>query len=126
MFVALDVVTLVYEQIRRAATENGFAIIAYCFMPDHLHLLVEGTRDEADCLRFVTRAKQYTGYHHARAFGGRRLWQRYSYERVLRHDDDVRTIARYVVSNPIRAGLATRLEDYPFVGSSVSLTCENR
>lgn len=119
VFVALDAVTLVYEQFRRAAIENGFAVVAYCFMPDHVHLLIEGTRETADCLRFVSRAKQYAGYHHARAFGGRRLWQRHSYERQLRQDEDVRTIARYVVSNPVRAGLVARIEDYPFVGSDV-------
>ena len=119
VFVALDVVTLVYEQIRRAALENGFAIVAYCFMPDHLHLLIEGTRADADRLRFVYRAKQYAGAHHARAFGGRRLWQRHSYERALGDHDDLRAIAGQVISNPIRAGLARRVEDYPFVGSDV-------
>ncbi len=88
-------------------------------MPDHVHLLIEATCDQANCLRFISRAKQYAGYHHARAFGGRRLWQRYSYERVLREDDDVQAIARYVVSNPVRAGLVSRIQDYPYVGSDV-------
>jgi Zn-dependent oligopeptidase len=34
-------VELVLSQISRAANEREFAVIAYCFMPDHLHLFVE-------------------------------------------------------------------------------------
>lgn len=118
-FTSLTAVTTVYEQIRRAAGENHFAIVAYCFMPDHVHLLIEATSAEANCLRFLSRAKQYTGYYYARAFGGRRLWQRHSYQRVLRDDEDIHAVARYIVSNPVRAGLARRVEDYPYVGSDV-------
>src|SRR6185436_11190051 len=68
-------VKLVLEQISRAATENHFAVIAYCFMPDHLHLLVEGESDDSDCLMFIRKAKQYSGFYFSKA-RGRRLWQR--------------------------------------------------
>ena len=40
-------------QIRKAAAAYAFAILAYCFMPDHVHLVVEGQTDEADLKRFV-------------------------------------------------------------------------
>ena len=42
LFVTLERVELVLMQIERSAVEQQVAIIAYCFMPDHLHLLVEG------------------------------------------------------------------------------------
>ncbi len=47
------------------------------------------------------------------------MWQRYGFEHVLRGDEPTRIVARYIVGNPIRAGLAERVEDYPFVGSLV-------
>jgi putative transposase len=62
-FIEAPVVGLAREQILRAATEQAFAVIAYCFMPDHLHLLVEGTSDSSDCRRFISRAKQYSGFY---------------------------------------------------------------
>jgi REP element-mobilizing transposase RayT len=37
-------VTLVLEQFLRTAGEQHFEILVYCFMPDHVHLVVEGTR----------------------------------------------------------------------------------
>src|SRR5260221_918278 len=68
-------VNVVWMQILRAASEKGFEVIAYCFMPDHLHLVVEGLSDDAGCKAFVKSAKQYAGYYYARANGGGRLLQ---------------------------------------------------
>jgi putative transposase len=111
-------VALVRTQIERGAAEHEFAVIAYCFMPDHLHLLVEARAEGSDCHRFITRAKQYSGFHFGQTFG-QRLWQRYGFERTLRDDESTLTVARYVVENPVRAGLVRQVADYPFVGSNV-------
>jgi putative transposase len=56
------VVLLVLSQISRSAADHQFAILAYCFMPNHLHLLVEGLADTSDFRRFVANAKQYSGF----------------------------------------------------------------
>jgi len=117
-FGTADRVSAVRAQIERAAREERFALAAYCFMPDHLHLLIEGQDDGADCLRFITRAKQRSGYHYQAAFG-ERLWQRYGFERTLRDHDSTLSIARYIVENPVRAGLVERVADYPFSGSAL-------
>jgi putative transposase len=113
-------VDLVLSQISRAAQECDFAVLAYCFMPDHLHLLAHGQSETADCRRFIALAKQYSGYYFSKEIGGK-LWQRYGYERTLRNDEDSLTVARYIVENPVRAQLASTVEGYPFVGS---LVCE--
>ena len=60
-FTKQEVVTLVLAQISRAAAEHRFDIIAYCFMPDHLHLLVEGTADNSNCKQLIARLKQSRG-----------------------------------------------------------------
>ncbi len=111
-------VALVLMQIRRAARANEFALVAYCFMPDHLHLLVEALSDAADGRRFFREAKQLSAFHFSRAFG-ERLWQRYCYEHVLRDDQSTLSEARYIVANPVRAGLARAPGEYPFLGSDV-------
>jgi putative transposase len=116
VFTSHDTVDLVLEQISRAARENQFAVIAYCFMPDHLHLLIEGQSESSDCRRFIARAKQYSGFYYSKEFD-RRLWQRNGYEHVLRDDEQTHAVARYVLNNPIRAGLVEKVEDYPYVGS---------
>ena len=46
-------------------------------------------------------------------------WQRYSFEHVVRDSEKSTAIARYILNNPLRAGLAISLSGYPFVGSLV-------
>ena len=42
----------------------------------------------------------------------------HEYDRVLRADEDTVSVVRYILENPLRAGLVTRPEDYPYSGSS--------
>ena len=118
LFEKAGAVSLVRTQIERAATALQFAVIAYCFMPDHVHLLVEGQTDESDCREFISRAKQYSGFHYQAEFG-HRLWQRYGYEHVLRSDEAAVSVARYILENPVRARIVERIDGYEFSGSGV-------
>ena len=36
------------------------------------------------------------------------------YDHALRKDEDVKKIARYIIANPLRAGLVEKIEDYPY------------
>ena len=87
-------------------------------MPDHLHALVEGCREDADVTAFVARFRQSSGYGYRRRCGAR-LWQEGYYDHVLREEDDTFEIARYVVANPVRAGLCEDAHTYPHLGSGL-------
>ena len=117
-FTDAAVVNLVTAQFLRAAEEENIAIIASCFMPDHVHLVVEGLRDDSDLKRFVSSAKQLSGYHYTREYR-KVLWQRYGHERVLREEQSTRRVVAYVLENPVRAGLVQTVRDYPHIRSSV-------
>jgi len=116
-FHARDAVDVVLAQIVRAADDEQFAILAYCFMPDHLHILAEAESESADARRFIKRAKQLSGFYYSKQSGGQ-LWQRYGYERVLRSEDDTLGVAKYVLENPVRGGLVQSPQDYEFSGST--------
>jgi REP-associated tyrosine transposase len=92
------------------------AVIAYCFMPDHLHLLAEGTTENSNLREFVRLFKQQTSFEWKRR-ENTRLWQRNYHEHVLRADEDTFAVARYILENPVRAGLARSPEEYRFLGS---------
>lgn len=111
-----DVVERTMSQILRAREPAGIDIVAYCFMPDHLHMLVEGVRPDANGRRFFTLAKQYAGFTHSRATGNR-LWQRHGYEHVVRSDQTSRAVSRYVLENPVRAGFAASVGEWPYSGA---------
>ncbi len=116
VFVARDPVAQVSAQFLRAAVEQRFQILTYCFMPDHVHLLVEAMDDASDGKAFIARSKQYSGFHF-KTRTGCRLWQRDSFERVLRDTEGSLAVSRYILANPVRGGLVTAPFDYPFSGS---------
>jgi len=118
IFVDAASVSLVWTQIVRACTEEGFEVIVYCFMPDHLHLIAGGEDEAADCKAFIKAAKQYSGYYfsQARHF---KLWERYGHDHVIRDEQDLAMTLRYLLSNPVQAGLVKHPRDYPFLGSTV-------
>lgn len=114
-FTDAEPVALVHAQILRAAGETGFPVAAYCFMPDHLHLLVRGERDDADGRQFISLAKQYSGYYFSQARHSR-LWRQHGYERVVRDEAEWIATVDYILNNPVRAGLVAKRADYPFSG----------
>ena len=118
LFVTQPVVDLVLEQFLRTTREERFALFAYCFMPDHVHLLVGGTCETSNAKRFVNRTKQYSGFYFKQQHQ-HRLWQRYPFERVLRSNEATLIVARYIIENPVRAGLVRDPREYPFLGSCV-------
>jgi len=105
-----DVAGMVRDQLLRTAADHHFAIHAYCLMPDHVHVLCEGTDDEADLLEFVRLFKQRTAYLFKRKTG--------FFDRHLRADEDLLQAIRYVLANPVRAGLVDRVEAWPHVGGT--------
>jgi REP element-mobilizing transposase RayT len=103
-------------QLRRHASECQFDVHAYCIMPDHFHLLVAGTTDHSNLVKFVESFKQTTAIGFARRTR-RRLWQRKYYDHVLRGKDSADRVAWYVWMNPVRKGLCREPKEYRFVGS---------
>ena len=118
VFQSGKIAKMTIEQFRATAVREEFVILAYCLMPDHAHLLVEGTTDQSDFRRFTKLAKQRSGAAYALT-ATQRLWQKGYYERVLRRDDDARIIARYILENPVRAGLVRAPNEYAYLGSDV-------
>jgi putative transposase len=104
------------ENLRRASCEKGFAVLAYCLMPDHLHVLAAGTSSTSDLLDFVSAFKQQTAFHVSQT-SRRKLWQFKFYDHILRKTGAAEAVAWYIWLNPVRKGLCKRPEDYPYSGS---------
>ena len=90
-------------------------LLAWVLMPDHWHGLIE-LGEEESLSGLVCRLKANTARCIRREIcgGTGALWARGFHDRALRREDDILHVARYVVMNPIRAGLVERLGDYPY------------
>jgi len=102
--------------LKKISDRTSFKVWVYCFMPDHLHLLIEGVDDNSDMKQFVSLFKQHTGFYYQKKFG-EKLWQTNYYEHVLRNEEATLNVAYYIFENPVRKGLVEKYKQYNFLGS---------
>jgi putative transposase len=93
-----------------------FTVLAYCVMPDHVHILARGQSEASYLIKFTESFKQETGEEFARESRGV-LWQTNYYDHILRERDGVERVAWYIWLNPVRKRLCAAPADYPFSGS---------
>ncbi|MDR6993362.1 REP element-mobilizing transposase RayT [Luteimonas sp. 3794] len=87
--------------------------MAWVLMPDHAHWLLQlGTESLG---RVVARMKSAVSRNlHSQWGDAGPVWSNAFHDRAIRRDEDLHAAARYVVANPLRAGLCRSLGDYPF------------
>jgi len=106
VFARFDAARVLIDVMRQESTSGRAQTLAFVVMPDHLHwLLVLG---EGAVLSAVVQAVKSVSAHRL----GTKVWQRGFYDRAIRREEDVQAVARYVVANPVRAGLVARVGDY--------------
>jgi putative transposase len=89
-------------------------LLAWVLMPDHAHWLLQlGACDSL--VTVVARLKSASARYTNRSLRTQgSLWSRAFHDHALRRDEDVVATARYIIANPVRAGLVERMGDYPF------------
>ena len=103
--------------LKETLDKNNVKNWIYVFMPDHIHLVVEGLRPESDLWKTIKEFKQKSRMWLDKAgFVGARLQEDY-YDHIHRDEDDLVEQLVYIAANPVRAGLVERWDDYKFVGS---------
>jgi REP element-mobilizing transposase RayT len=93
----------VTRHLLHLAEARDFAVSAYCFMPDHVHVVLEATSAESELYRLMNNWKQQTGYAYARSTGSK-LWQNGYYDHVLRKDEGPARHHCLSSVDPLRAG----------------------
>ncbi len=102
----------------RAPAEQNIAVGRYVIMPDHLHFFVRGA-DDFELGRWVGMLKQQLGKVIEPAGTAQPIWQRGFFDRLLRGEESYGQKWNYVRENPVRAGLITKAEDWPYAGEIV-------
>ena len=92
---------MIQQQLGNANT------LAFVVMPDHLHWLLQlnGKQNLSEIVKTVKAITAKTI--------GEPIWQSGYYDHAVRKDENIQNIARYIVGNPIRAGLVVKIGDYP-------------
>jgi putative transposase len=118
VFSRRDVAADAVDVLKAHARKTGVLVHAYCIMPDHVHLVLEASAT-CDIVTFVGQFKNLAQRAAWRRGVDGAFWQTGFYDHFLRRDEQLETVLRYVVDNPVRAGLVHAAQDYPFAGSLV-------
>jgi len=106
------------ELMLHAAARDGLLCPTYCLMPDHVHLVWMGLRQDTDQRKGTAFLRTYLKKSLAPA-----RFQPQAHDHVLREEQRKRgafaKVCFYVLANPVRAGLASHAEQWPFSGAVV-------
>lgn len=87
-------------------------LLAWVLMPDHWHALIQ--LGEPSCLRTVVgRLKTHT----ARVLPeliARPVWEHGFHDHALRREQKLKAVARHIIMNPVRAGIADSPRTYAY------------
>jgi REP element-mobilizing transposase RayT len=101
----------------RAANDFNVAVGRYVILPDHIHLFVRGGLDFV-LATWVSGLKRTISV----ALGNQSnapLWQPGFFDHLLRNDESYSEKWEYVQNNPVRHGLVTSPNEWPYQGEIV-------
>jgi len=140
---ATAVADILTDEWRTAHKSHGWLVGRYVIMPDHVHFFCAAQPNAKTLSVFIGAWKEWTSKRIARELGPSavaagadrgfaagtihdnprspraattRLWQREFFDHVLRSEESYAQKWEYVRQNPVRAGLTTRADDWPFQG----------
>ena len=109
------------EVVRCALHRHGISydVIFGVAMPDHVHLVLRPRERSPgtwyDLSRIMKGIKGVSARSTNRALGTRgSLWQPESFDRIVRDQREFEEKLKYMLENPVRAGLVSQTEDYRF------------
>lgn len=104
------------EILAKAVRSKKCSAPVYCFMPDHLHVLIRGLYVDSDTWAAMVTFKVQSGVWFSKNSPSLR-WQKDFYDHIVRNGEDAREQVRYIAANPCRAGLVDHWQEWHFTGS---------
>ena len=103
----------VVRSLQRLQAEHVAKSIAFVVMPDHLHWLMQ-LQERKTLPVCVASMKSFAARSIIANYPCRGpIWQKGYMDRAIRREEDLLTVARYIVANPLRAGIVENIGEYP-------------
>ena len=113
LFTHPDNVEQIIGALRFIEAERITCSLAWVVMPDHLHWLMQLRQRTLPACMQLFKSRSARLLNRALSRSGP-IWQPGFYDHAVRSDESLHAQALYIVANPVRAGLATRLGEYPY------------
>jgi REP element-mobilizing transposase RayT len=103
------------ERLARYRKRDGHTVHAYCLMPNHVHLLIESSKQPL--AKFMQGLQQsYSQYFNLRHRKSGHVFQGRYKAIVCDKDEYLLQLIRYIHLNPVRAGMVKEPQQYSYSG----------
>ena len=90
-----------------------YKLICYCIMPNHVHLVIDLINNKRLLGDILGSIKKYSARGSNKALGKKgKFWQSESFDRLVRDEVELYYVIRYVLMNPVNAGLAKNWKEW--------------
>jgi REP element-mobilizing transposase RayT len=101
-----EIASLVVQAFRRGTEMGFYDLRAFVVMANHVHILFRPHQTTTRVLQWLKGATARDA-NRLLARTGKPFWQRESYDRWIRTDEQLERTVTYIENNPVKAGLAT-------------------
>ena len=113
VFNNIETAEIVLNSLHWLEKRGEILLDAAVVMPDHLHFVAGLHR--GSLAKLMRSFKGYTAYKINELLQKKGpFWQSQYHDHAVRQDEDLNEVVLYVLSNPVRAGLAKDFHDYPY------------
>jgi putative transposase len=93
-------------------SQSDVKLWAFCIMPNHVHVLFDTKKLEADVVKIMQQHKSFTAKLCNKILSrGGQFWERESYDHVVRNGKFDSTV-NYILNNPVKAGFVINWKDW--------------
>jgi putative transposase len=105
---------LFLESLQHVKTYHPFAILAYCILPDHIHLLIKLPESDSNySLRIGEAKKHFSKRLKAdEKYNSAQIWQNRFWEHYIRDDIDLSRHIDYIHYNPVKHNLVGQANEW--------------
>jgi REP element-mobilizing transposase RayT len=104
---------LYLELLEEALARYGVRCYAYCLMPNHVHLLLDGSQEAISQLLWRVNGRYAQWFNRSYGLSGH-VFQGRFWSEAIESEQHLLELARYIVNNPVRAGLVADAREWPW------------
>lgn len=101
-------------RVFRYLEESNCGIYAYCLMDNHVHMLVNPKGGTALAKFMLKTSLTYTQYFNRKYKRSGRLWECRFFSSLVSDEKYLHAVRHYIEQNPVRAGVVTEANLYPW------------
>ena len=113
-----------FDGVDKVQNYHPFDLLAYCVLPDHIHLLLKLPYGDCDYSTRIKEIKRKTTLliRNSQKEPNLTVWQNRFWEHTIRDLEDLQNHADYIHYNPVKHGYCGNLKDWKW--SSIQM-CDN-